>query len=157
MFSIQRKNFFCFEKGWNRQNHSSSGSLHAVKKFSLVKCLIPPNLVEGGVPPTLTAIWKTLIYKTLWLFFVDGMQLPQGYTELLWGVSLLFTRNSWYSLNQNLKNERLRWPGSHLVVLNLCINLVVTKYKLKSIYVKLTQFWPLTVNWRSNYYAIEVF
>ena len=139
MFSIQRKKFFCFEKGSNRQNHSSSGSLHPVKKIPLVKCLIP-HWERGEFPPPLPLFGK------LW-----------GYTELLWGVSLLFTRNSWYSLNQNLKNERLRWPWSHLVVLNLCINLVITKYKLKSIYVKLTQFWPLTVNWRPNYYVIEVF
>ena len=32
------------------------------------------------------------------------------------------------------------------MVLNLCINLVITKYKLKSQYVKLTQLWTLTVN-----------
>ena len=31
------------------------------------------------------------------------------------------------------------------MVLNLCINLVITKYKLKSQF-KLTQLWPLTVN-----------
>ena len=77
---------------------------------------------------------------------MDGVQLPQGYTEPLWGDSLLFTRNSWYSLNQSQKDERLRWPWSHPVVLNLRINLVITKYKLKPQYVKLTQLWPLTVN-----------
>ena len=40
--------------------------------------------------------------------FVDGMQLPQGYTEPLREDSLLFTRNSWYSLGQCRKDERLR-------------------------------------------------
>ena len=103
---------------------------------------IPPAMGN----PALNAIWKTPIYKTLWPLLVDGVQLLQGYTETLWGDSLLFTRNSWYSLNQSRKDERLRWPWSHPVVLNLCINLVITKYKLKSQYVKLTQLWALTVN-----------
>ena len=75
-----------------------------------------------------------------------GVQLSQGYTEPLWGDSLLFTRNSWYSLNQSWTDERLRWPWIHLVVLNFCINLVITRYKLKSQHVKLTQLWPITVN-----------
>ena len=34
---------FSFEKGSNRQNHSSSGSLHPVKKVPPVKFPIPPN------------------------------------------------------------------------------------------------------------------
>ena len=71
---------------------------------------------------------------------------PQGYSEPLWGDSLLFTGNSWYSLNQSRKDERLRWPWSHPVVLNLFINLVITKHKLKLQYFKLIQLWPLTVN-----------
>ena len=50
MFSIHS---FSFEKGSNRQNHSSSGSLHPVKKSTPSK--IPPP------PPPLTAIWKTLL------------------------------------------------------------------------------------------------
>ena len=65
--------------------------------------------------------------------------------EPLRGDSLLFTRNSWYSLDQYGKDERLRWPSSYLVVLSLCINLVITKYKLKSQF-KQTQLWPLTMN-----------
>ena len=32
------------------------------------------------------------------------------------------------------------------MVLNLCINLVITKKKLRSQYIKLTQLWPITVN-----------
>ena len=71
-----------------------------------------------------------------------GVQLPQGYTDPLWGGSLLFTRNYWYSLNLSQKNEKLRWPWSHPVVLNLSINLVITKYELKSQYIKVTQLWP---------------
>ena len=47
MFSIHS---FSFEKGSNRQNHSSSGSLHPVKKSTPSK-----------IPPPLTAIWKTLL------------------------------------------------------------------------------------------------
>ena len=64
----------------------------------------------------------------------------------IWGDSLLFTRNSCYSLDQSRKDERLRWLWSHPVVMNLCINLVITRYELKSQYVKLTQLWHLTVN-----------
>ena len=72
----------------------------------------------------------------------DGVQLHQGYTEPLRRDSLLVL---WYSLDQYQKDERLRWPWSLPVVLNLSINLVITKYKLKSQF-KLTQLWPLTVN-----------
>ena len=114
------KAVFSFEKGSNYQNQFSSGSLYLVKK-------IPPSKISDS-PPT------------------PGVQLPRGYTEPLWGESLLFTRNSWYSLNQPWKDERLRWPWSRPMVLNLCINLVITKYKLKPQYVKLTQLWSLTVN-----------
>ena len=85
--------------------------------------------------------------KPLWLLFENGVQLPEGYTEPLWGDSLLFIRNSWDSIDQAWKDERLRWPWSHPLVLNLCLNLVITNYKLKSQYVKLTQLWPLTVNY----------
>ena len=46
------------------------------------------------------------------------------------------------SVSEGWKAE-MTW--SHPVVLNLCINLVITKYKLKSQF-KLTQLWPLTVN-----------
>ena len=74
-----------------------------------------------------------------------GVQLSQDYTEPLWGDSLVFTRNSWYSLSQSRKDERLRWPWNHPVVLNLFINVVITKYKLK-LQFKLFQLWPLTVN-----------
>ena len=82
------------------------------------------------------------LYNYIILYIYNYIKL----LEPLQGDSLLFTRNSWYSLDQYRKDERLRWPWSHPVVLNLCINLVITKYKLKSQYVKLTQLWPLTVN-----------
>ena len=49
-------------------------------------------------------------------------------------------------LDQYRKDGKLRWPWSHPVVLNFCINLVITKHKLKSQYVKMTQLWHLTVN-----------
>ena len=90
---------FSFEKGSNNQNHSSSGSLHLVKK-------IPPPSKIPDSPQTLTAIWKNPIHKTLCPLFVDGVQLPQGYTEPLWGDSLLFTKNSWYSLNQSQEGSK---------------------------------------------------
>ena len=116
----------------------------------------PPNWEGGEFQPRLTVIWKIVIYKTLWSLFVDGMQLPQDYREPLWGGSLLFSRNSCDSLNQSRNDERVRWTWSHPVVLNLCINLVMTKYKLKSQYVKLTQLWPLTENCRRNDYTIDI-
>ena len=34
----------------------------------------------------------------------------------------------------------------YIIYYNSCINLIITKYKLKSQYVKLAQLWPLTVN-----------
>ena len=136
-----QKVVFNFGKGSNRQNHSSSGSLYLVKKFAPVRFLIASPPLQS-----LTTTWKIPIYKSLWPHFVDGVQLPQGYTKPLWGDSLLFTKNSWCSLNQSRKDEMLRWPWSHPVVLDLCITVVITKYKLKSQYVKLTLLWPLTVN-----------
>ena len=90
---------------------------------------IPPPRKICDCPPPLTTIWKTPIYKILLPLFVNGMHLPQGYTEPLWGDSLLFTRHSWYSLNLSRVDERLRRPWSHPVVLNLYIYLLVTKYK----------------------------
>ena len=60
-----------------------------------------------------------------------------------------------FLLNQSRKDKKLRWPWSDPVVLNLCINLVITKYKLKSQYVKRDQLWLLTVNPRPTDYTIE--
>ena len=151
-----QKGVFSFEKGSNCQNHFSSGSLHPVKRSRPSKISDSHLTGKGEFPPCLTAIWKTLIYKTLWSLFVDGMQLPQGYTDPLWRGTLLFSRNSCDSLYQSRNDERVRWTWSHPVVLNLCINLDITKYKLKSQYVKLTQLWPLTVNCRRNDYTIEI-
>ena len=53
-----RKAVFSFEKDSNHQNHSSSGSLHLVKKSFPKK--FPGNLL----PLPLTAIWKTLTRVT---------------------------------------------------------------------------------------------
>ena len=104
---------------------------------------IPPSKISDCLQP-LAAIWKIPICKTLCPVYAPP-----------WGDSLLFTRNSWYSLNQSHKNERLRWPWSHPVVLNLNINLVITKYKLKLKYVKLIHFWPLTVNcFKQNEFSV---
>ena len=61
---------------------------------------------------------------------MDGVQLLQGWTEPLQGDRLLL--NSWYLLDQCWKDERLRLPCKYPVVLNLFINIVNTKYKLKS-------------------------
>ena len=48
-----QKAVFCFEKGLNGQNHSSSGSHLLIKKSTPAKFLIPPPL---------KTIWKTLQY-----------------------------------------------------------------------------------------------
>ena len=84
----------------------------------------------------------TFAKRLMWLVFVEGVQLPQCYTEPLRGDSLLVL---WYSLDQYQKDERLRWPWSHPLVLNLSINIVISKYKLKSQF-KLTQLWPFILN-----------
>ena len=84
----------------------------------------------------------TFVKRLMWVVFVEVVQLPQCYTEPLRGDSLLVL---WYSLDQYQKDERLRWPWSHPLVLNLSINLVISKYKLKSQF-KLTQLWPFILN-----------
>ena len=139
-----QKAVLSFEKGSNRQNHSSSGFLHPVKNS-------PSKNYDS--PQPLNAIWKTSIYKTLWPLFVYGVQLLQGYTEPLWGGSLLFTRNPLYSLNQSRKDERRRWPWSHPVVLNLCIYLFITKYKLKSQY----EFSVLPGRLIQNMFSLDIY
>ena len=50
-----QKVVFSFEKGSNRLNHSSSGSLYLVKKSPL-----PPLKFLSPSPSTHAAIWKTL-------------------------------------------------------------------------------------------------
>ena len=47
------------------------------------------------------------------------------------------------SVSEGWKTEMTLKPS---IGFELCINLVTTKYKLKSKYVKLTQLWPCTVN-----------
>ena len=58
-FQYSQHAVFSFEKGSNRLNHSSSGSLHPVKNAPLppVKLLIPPPL--GGREFTLLLFPKT--------------------------------------------------------------------------------------------------
>ena len=133
MFSIHRRLFLALKK------------VRIVKiRFPSPGRTIPPSKISN-FSRTPYCFWKTSTYKILWPLFVDGVQLPQRYIVLLRGDSLLFSRNSWYLLNQSRKDERLRWPWNHPVVLNLSINLVIAKDKSKSEYVKLTQLWPLTV------------
>ena len=63
-----QKAVFNFEKGWNHQDHYSSGSLHLVKKSPPP---FPPKFPPlGGIyyPPHLTAIWKTLIYIRICIY-----------------------------------------------------------------------------------------
>ena len=51
---------FSFEKSSNLQNHSFSGSLLPVKKFSPSKISDSNPPPEGFSHPPLAAIWKTL-------------------------------------------------------------------------------------------------
>ena len=87
------------------------------------------------------------IYETFWHLFMDGVQLPQGYTATIRRFLPQVSKNSWYLLDQSWKDESMRWPWIHPVVLNSGINLIIIKYKLKPQDVKLTQLWLLTVNY----------
>ena len=57
---------------------------------------------------------------TLWSLFMDGVQLPQGYSHFEEAVYFLPLSSQifWYSLYQPQKDERLSRPWSHPVVLN---------------------------------------
>ena len=72
-----RKAAFSFEKGLNWQNHSSSGSLHLVKKY-----LSPPPYSKiSDSPPPLTTIQKTLVVLVIGgggmnKFSISGVVLP---------------------------------------------------------------------------------
>ena len=54
--------------------------------------------------------------KTSWLLFMDGVQLPQGYSHFEEVVYFLPLSSQKYERPQ--KNERLSWSWSHIVVLN---------------------------------------
>ena len=65
---------------------------------------------------------RKLLYKTLLPLFMDGLQLSQGYRTTR---NRLFTfyhsgpKGSWYSLIRPWKDEKLSWPWSHPLVLNM--------------------------------------
>ena len=72
MFSIHRRLFLALKKvRIVKTTHSQVPSIG--KKIPPVKFPIPLQ--------PLTAIWETPIYKTLRPLFVDGVHLPQVYTE----------------------------------------------------------------------------
>ena len=133
-----QKAVFSFEKGSNRQNHSSSGSFHLVKKFPPVKFPIPHNPLPLFGRPQYIKLYAPF----LWMGCNCLKAIQSHYEET---VYFLPDIPGIYPLSQSRKDERLRWPWNHPVVLNLCINLVITKSEIKSKYVKLTQLWPLTV------------
>ena len=96
-------------------------------------------------PPPLTAIWKTLISKTLWPLFVDEIQRLQRATMRR---QFTFYQNFLVlikSISEGWKFEMTLKPSSGF-----------TKDRLKSQYVKLTQLWALTVNCRPNHYTIDI-
>ena len=70
-----QKAVFSFERGSSSQNHSSSGFLHPIKKFPPVIFLISPNPLPLFGRPHYIKLYDP--------FFVDGVQLPYGYTEPL--------------------------------------------------------------------------
>ena len=96
--------------------------------------------------------------KNFMPLFMDGVQLAQGYRATTGRqFSLVFTKfpespgthlinlgrmKGWV----NLEATQWFWSWDPLN-LSSCINGVITKYKLKSKYVKLTKLWPLTVNY----------
>ena len=116
-----QKAVFSFEKGSNCQNYSNSGSLHPVKKISapLVKFYGP--FCGWGAPAS--SLYRATMRRQF-IFY-------QKFLVLINAIS------------EGLKAEMTLKPSSGL---NLCINLVITKYKLQWQYVKLAQLWPLTVN-----------
>ena len=57
--------------------------------------------------------------KTLWSLFMDGVQLPQGYSHFEEGVYFLpFSSQKFWLFYRPQKDERLSRPWSHPVVLN---------------------------------------
>ena len=84
-----------FEKGFHRQNHSSSGFPHPVKQIPPVKFLIPP-LVGYPPPPTLTTIWKAPYIYISYIIY------PGGNTELFfWGGTGNSSAKKWSQLRSN--------------------------------------------------------
>ena len=59
-------------------------------------------------------------FKTLWPLFMDGVQLPQGYSHFEEAVYFYHSvpRNSWYSFYRPRNDDRLSRPWSHPVFLN---------------------------------------
>ena len=61
------------------------------------------------------------VKKTLWLLFMDGFRLFQGYratTRRQFNFYHSFLRSFWYSIDGPRKDERLSWLWNYLVVLN---------------------------------------
>ena len=48
------------------------------------------------------------IYETFWHLFMDGAQLPQGYTATIRIILPQVSKNSWYLLDQSWKDESMR-------------------------------------------------
>ena len=73
-------------------------------------------------------VGKTLL-KTLWPFFIDGIQLPQGYSAFLRTQFTFYdsvARNSWYSFDQPRKDERLSQPI--ITVIIFIIKIITRQY-----------------------------
>ena len=83
----------------------------------LLSCLLLLSFVkEGG-----SLVWNfKKKKKTLWPLFMDGVQLPQGYSHFEDTIYFLpfSSQKSWYSFYRPRKDERLSRPCRHPVVLN---------------------------------------
>ena len=84
--------------------------------------LYPPSPRSSCTPPPTPP--NPLRLKRFYFmapFFMDGVQLSQGYRATM-GRQFTFyhvvLRNSWYSFDRPRKDERLSRPWSYLVVLN---------------------------------------
>ena len=139
MFSIHRRLFLALKKGSNHQNHSSSGSLHLVKESPPVKFQIPSPPPQTPYRYLEDRNTKNFMASFCWWSATDSR---------LYRATIIRQFTFYQKFLMLIKSISEGWKAwSHPVVLNLCINLFITKYKLKSQYVKLTQLWPLTVKW----------
>ena len=73
-------------------------------------------LKRGGIADL--PLLRTLLKKTLWSLFMDWVQLSPATSRRQFTFYNSVPRNPWYSFYRPRKDERLRRPWSHPVVLN---------------------------------------
>ena len=95
----------------NKTNEAITSQKHGSHDFLQIANSVL-NKGKSAIPP----LKKT---KTLWLLFVDGVQLPQGYRATSRKQFTFYhnvPRNFWYSFDRPQKDEWLSQPWSHPVV-----------------------------------------